>query len=570
MIRKFYLTSCFIVSFFLFPQSNFAQAPTVVFQKIAEALYGAVDVVNAGDGSNRLFVVQKDGVIRIVKNGLLTPAPFLLLPNTVINTENENGILSVAFHPDYATNGYFFAYYIDTAKKITLARFKVSAANADSADESSRVVLMSFQDEYHEHVGCKLNFGADGYLYFAIGDGGPGGDPNHTAQATDTLLGKMLRIDVNNFDTPPYYSIPADNPFVDSIGYKKEIWSLGLRNPWRWSFDRETHDMWIGDVGEAAREEINFNAAGATKGLNYGWSCYEGDTVYNTTTNTCLDKSNYVEPIFSCNRDPLTGARSITGGYVYRGNAYPFLKGYYICVDFLYKNGWLIKPAGGNTWDIHLQKNWPGFIVGFGEDEAGELYAVDIATGSLYKLLAMQTVYTFTGNGNWSVPSNWMYNIVPPNPLPSGSTINIASAPGDSCVLNFQQTIPQGASLIISTGANLVLSDSITINTFSVTELPVIKTTPIINISSSNASVSGIVSSEGESAVTERGLVWSTASGPTTADSKTINGAGTGSFTGNLTDLLPDTWYYVRAYATNTSGTAYGDEIYFKTLPLPL
>jgi glucose/arabinose dehydrogenase len=357
-----------------------AQPPTVSFQSLQTGLASPVDVVNAGDGSNRLFFVEKAGRIRIWKNGALLTAPFLNMSTVVLNNASERGLLSLAFHPNYAVNRYFFVYYTNSAGDITVARYRTSVTNADSAELSSAVVLLTIPKPFNNHNGGKLNFGPDGYLYFGTGDGGSGGDPSNFAQNGNSLLGKMLRIDVNGFATSaPFYTIPPDNPYISNPAVLDEIWALGLRNPWRWSFDRQTNDMWIADVGQNVWEEVNFRTLANSGGINYGWRCYEGNATFNTTG--CAAASSYIAPVFQYPHNNATGGFSITGGYVYRGSEFPTLQGYYLCVDYVTNNGWLIRPDGSGGWTTTLQAGWPAGISGFGESENGTLYAVTLGGG---------------------------------------------------------------------------------------------------------------------------------------------------------------------------------------------
>lgn len=330
----FYFIFCSAVSL---SSSLYSQTPTLFFNPvISTGLTTPVDIVNAGDGSNRLFVVEQGGSIKYIRNGALKDTIFLNISN-LISTGGERGLLSMAFHPAYETNGYFFVYYTNTLGDITLARYRVSV-DPNIADPLSGQVLLTIPHRtYQNHNGGKLNFGSDGNLYFATGDGGSADDPHFIAQKGDTLLGKMLRINVDNFATSsPFYIIPSDNPYTaDDDNIKNEIWAFGLRNPFRWSFDRLTNDMWIGDVGQNRREEINFRPAGSTGGINYGWRCYEGNLVLNDSG--CLAASNYVFPIFNYDRTNQNGGRSVTGGIVYRGNNYPDLMGWYVCIDFFFE-----------------------------------------------------------------------------------------------------------------------------------------------------------------------------------------------------------------------------------------
>ena len=300
---------------------------------------------------------------------------------TGISTGGEQGLLSMAFHPDYETNGFFWVYYTNTAGNLEVSRYRVSAGNANQADAASRQVVITISHPtFSNHNGAKLNFGSDGFLYFATGDGGSGGDPANNAQNGGNLLGKMLRINVSTGTTAPFYTIPASNPFVANPAIADEIWALGLRNPFRWSFDRTNGDMWIGDVGQDAREEINYRAAASTGGINYGWRCYEGNLPFNT--NGCQAQSNYVFPVYDY-ANPSPGQASVTGGYVYRGTSYPAMQGFYFATDVYSGNLYRINASNFTTT---IQTGLPNLVVGFGETENGdELLAVSL-NGTAYAL----------------------------------------------------------------------------------------------------------------------------------------------------------------------------------------
>jgi glucose/arabinose dehydrogenase len=364
-------------------QSHAQTPPVLNFTPvISSGLNSPLDIVNAGDGSNRLFIVEKGGTVKILSGGMLLPGNFLDIPDS-LSAGGERGLLSLVFHPDYKNNRYFFIYYTNIAGDITIARFQTQAGNPDAADESTGVVLLKIPKPFSNHNGGKLNFGPDGKLYFATGDGGSGGDPNNFAQNGNSLLGKMLRLDVDNFLTPPYYSIPPDNPYVTDPLVRDEIYAIGLRNPWRWSFDRMNNDVWIADVGQGAWEEINSKTFASSGGINYGWRCYEGNAAYNTAG--CLPPVNYISPIFNYPHNFATGGFSVTGGYVYRGTEFPAMVGYYICSDYVSANTWLIKTDGMGGWNISQQAGLPGSIAGFGEDENAALYAVGL-NGVVYKI----------------------------------------------------------------------------------------------------------------------------------------------------------------------------------------
>lgn len=365
----------------------FAQ-PAVTFSPvITSGLTLSLDVVNAHDGSNRLFIVQQNGLVKIDSAGTLLDSNFLDVSNIIsYEVSGERGLISLAFHPDYATNGYFFIYYNDLAGNIAVAQYRVTPGSPNKADAASGKVLLSVPKPTTIHNGGKLNFGPDGNLYFAIGDGGPEGDPNNNAQNGQLLLGKMLRINVDNFTTAPYYTIPSTNPFIGSTTVLDSIFALGLRNPYRWSFDRLTGDMWIADVGQDTWEEINYRTPANMSGVNYGWRCYEGDNAYDLSQCGTDPATGKVFPIFEYEHN-AAGGHVVTGGYVYRGSEFPSLYGYYICCDYLSQNGWLIKPDGSGGWAVNEQPDFPQHIAGFGEAENGSLYALSL-DGILYKVNA--------------------------------------------------------------------------------------------------------------------------------------------------------------------------------------
>ncbi len=377
------LLSFTILSFFSGPGIFAQAAPTLIFAPVVSGLSSPVDIVNAKDGSNRLFIVCQGGTVRILSNGTLLPGNFLDIPDS-ITAGGETGLLSLAFHPNYINNRYFFIYYTTTSGSIRITRFQTQAGNPNAADETTGAVLLTIPHPGQtNHNGGKLNFGPDGNLYFGTGDGGGSGDPNNNAQNGNLLLGKMIRINVDNFTTPPYYTIPSDNPYLGDPNVRDEIFDLGLRNPWRWSFDRLNGDVWIADVGQGAREEINRLPFASSGGLNYGWRCYEGNSAYNTTG--CQPQSSYTSPIFDYPHSSATGGFSVTGGYVYRGTLYGAMYGYYICSDYVSANTWLIKSNGSGGWNVTRQGGLPGSIVGYGEAENGDLYNVSLG-GTVYKV----------------------------------------------------------------------------------------------------------------------------------------------------------------------------------------
>lgn len=336
-----------------------------------------VQLVNAGDGTNRVFIVGKTGNIRVYDSSFNFLDTFLVIPG--IRTDGEEGLLSLAFHPAYETNGFFYVYYTNAAGNLEIARYRVGT-NPNEADTSTRVTVITIPHPgQSNHNGGEMHFGNDGYLYLSTGDGGGGGDVSNNAQTNTVLLGKIIRINVNTSLTPPYYTVPADNP------YGNEVFASGLRNPFRWSFDRLTGDMWIGDVGQGSWEEINYRAAGSTNGANYGWRCYEGNTAYNSSG--CAAQSNYVAPVFVY---PNPGTAAVTGGVIYRGSRYPAMYGYYLATDFYSSNFYIINPA--NSFSTTVQAITPAVsnIADFGETENGELFVVVLTTGSVYRVNGLE------------------------------------------------------------------------------------------------------------------------------------------------------------------------------------
>lgn len=401
----------YILFIVLFNIVQLSAQPTIGYQLVTTGLSAPVDIVNAGD--SRLFIVEQAGRIKIWNGSSILGTSFLDI-TSITNYSGEMGLLSVAFHPDYANNRYFFVYYNGLNGNINLARYRTKETNSNEADNTSGVILLSIPKPFSNHNGGKLNFGADGFLYFATGDGGSGGDPNNFAQTGSSYLGKMLRIDVNNFANPPYYTAPPNNPYLADPIIKKEIIGFGLRNPWRWSFDKQTGDMWIADVGQGVIEEVNFVPPSELNNNNYGWRCYEGTQPYNTTG--CNAANTYRAPIFEYGHNNTTGGYSITGGYVYRGTEYPFLQGYYIVTDYVSRNNWLIRPNAASGWVSYQNPTKaPTNISGFGEATDGTLYALGLSNGAMYKITAVNPLplklISFSGRivGNQH-QLNWQVN----------------------------------------------------------------------------------------------------------------------------------------------------------------
>jgi glucose/arabinose dehydrogenase len=338
-------------------------------------------LTHSGDGSGRMFGGEQLGRIWIILDTLELPEPFLdisnLLPADVFSgAYTERGLLGLAFHPDFENNGMFFINYTDVNGDTMIVRYTVDATNPNRADPNSATTILTVDQPFANHNGGQLEFGPDGYLYIALGDGGDQGDPYGNAQNRGSLLGKILRIDVN----AETYAIPPDNPFVDVEGAAPEVWAYGFRNPWRFSFDRATGDLYIADVGEWLWEEIDFQPADSPGGENYGWEFYEAENLRDTTA----PNLDLVMPVIAY--DHSFGC-SVTGGYVYRGEALPELQGLYFYGDYCTGNIWTAYRNEAGEWQANYFMQTGFQISSFGEDEAGELYLVDYK-GDIYRLEA--------------------------------------------------------------------------------------------------------------------------------------------------------------------------------------
>ena len=336
-----------------------------------------VDIAHAEDG--RLFIVARDGYIQILQEDNTVPTvPFLDIDDRVesFGGQGEIGLLGMTFHPDYVNNGFFYVHYTNNNFNSNISRFSVSADNPNLADANSELILMILEQPYLNHNGGCLKFGPDGYLYIGMGDGGSADDPGGLAQNLGEFMGKMLRIDVDGGEP---YAIPTNNPFVDNENALDEIWSYGWRNPWRFSFDRETGDMWAGDVGQGAWEEIDFEAAGDPGGRNYGWRCYEGSEQH---IGTCNDVGELTFPIYEYNHEGFTHC-SVTGGYVYRGSEYPEATGTYLFGDICSGKIWGYK----DDEVTELLTNAGDVLTSFGEDHLGEHYCCYLFDGIVYKIV---------------------------------------------------------------------------------------------------------------------------------------------------------------------------------------
>jgi glucose/arabinose dehydrogenase len=375
--------------------------PNITFAGHVGGFSQPLHITHAGDGSGRLFVVERAGRIRIVKNGQLVTTPFLNITGEVGDGDSEQGLLSVAFPPDYASKGYFYVDYTDNNGDTVIARYRITA-NPDLADPNSEEVILAIDQPYSNHNGGQLAFGPnDGYLYIGMGDGGSGGDPQNRAQNPASLLGKILRIDVEpamptfpptttvsstvylplifGADVSSVYAVPPSNPYTQTSGYRGEIWALGVRNPWRFSFDRQTGDLYIGDVGQGNYEEIDYQPASSGGGENYGWRIMEGLHCYNAQScnmaGLTLPKVEYTHSL-GC---------SVTGGMVYRGQDYPSMQDIYFYGDYCSGRIWGLA-FDGSAWQSNLLEDTSFNISSFGEDEAGNVYVADYG-GDIYMIV---------------------------------------------------------------------------------------------------------------------------------------------------------------------------------------
>jgi hypothetical protein len=355
--------------------------PEIALQSLASGIGPITSIVNAGDA--RLFLSLQTGRIVIYSGGQVQPGAFLDLAS-IVSCCNERGLLGLAFHPQYAANRFFFVDYTNTAGNTVIARYQASAGNGNQADPASGVILLTIAQPFVNHNGGQLQFGPDGYLYIGMGDGGSANDPFCNAQRDDTLLGKLLRIDVDqNANTPPFYGIPPSNPFAAPGLPLDEIWAKGLRNPWRFSFDRATGDLYIGDVGQDAQEEVDFQPRASAGGENYGWKIMEGTLCGAGGGSGCpsgvpaCNSPVFKTPLYDYGHQGSSCTGTVIGGYVYRGPGFRELAGVYLygdyCFGWLFGNGQMLTP------------NVPQ-LTSFGEDSAGEIY-LGTETGRLFRVV---------------------------------------------------------------------------------------------------------------------------------------------------------------------------------------
>jgi glucose/arabinose dehydrogenase len=386
-IKNFAAFVAALALLFILPAMGHAQvspspSPNIQLTAVITGISNPVAITNAGDGSGRLFVTLQGGRILVYDGVQLLQEPFLDI-SSLITSGGERGLLSVAFHPNYLQNGFLYVNYTDLNGDTVVARYTVSA-DTNRVDAASALILLQVLQPFTNHNGGQLKFGPDGYLYIGMGDGGSGGDPLNHAQTLNSLLGKMLRIDV---DAGSPYAIPPDNPFVGVADARPEIWALGLRNPWRFTFDRLTGDLWIADVGQNLFEEVNFQPGNSLGGENYGWRLMEGESCF--------------IPVADCNDGTLTlpviqydhslGC-SVTGGYRYRGVVNPGMAGVYFYADFCTGRIWGATEGVGQTWTATELLDTDLSITTFGEDEEGEIYVAHFSStaGAVYRISEIQ------------------------------------------------------------------------------------------------------------------------------------------------------------------------------------
>ena len=391
------------------------QAITLQLIPFATGLSAPVKLANAGD--DRLFVVEQGGVIRIVQpDGTVIATPFLNITTRVLSG-GERGLLGLAFEP-----GNPAIFYVNYTRKSTnnqqngdtiVARYRVTGNNPDVADPNSEEIILTVDQPYENHNAGDLAFGPDGHLYIPLGDGGSGGDPENRAQNLNELLGKLLRIDVTGVAT---YTIPADNPYANDNNprTRAEIWALGFRNPWRFSFDRQTNDIYLADVGQGTYEEIDFQPAASTGKENYGWDCREGAHPYDTNQQSplCNANSTYVDPIFEYTH---SDGCSVTGGYVYRGATYPALSGHYFLADYCSGKFWSLIRNGQGQWAATAHGKLMDNPSSFGEDKNGELYVASLSNGTIYRVTTSSTVTATPTPTATIIPTTTIVPTIPPD-----------------------------------------------------------------------------------------------------------------------------------------------------------
>ncbi len=435
-MKKFFLLALILfITTRVFAQYSMVSAyPSLTFSS-------PIFITHAGDGSNRMYVVEKGGLIKTFPNDstVASATVFLDVTARLINNYTERGLLGLAFHPNYSTNRYFYIFYTKAGTgDLVIARFQRNISNPLIADSNSQLILMTIpHSTYLNHNGGMLMFGADGYLYIGVGDGGSEGDPNHNGQNTNTWLSKILRIDVDNPSGGNNYGIPPTNPFV-SGGGNPEIYAWGTRNPWRFSMDPVSHTIYVGDVGQDTWEEVDTLKSG-----NYGWSIMEATHCYNPATG--CNETGLILPIKEYQH--IGGACSITGGYVYRGSRRPELIGRYIYGDYCTGKIWKLRLVNGALTEDSLLMQAPFSISSFGVDQNNELYACQFSgTGKIYRFNA-----NLTGiNQISSVPDGFSLEQNYPNPFNPVTSINFSIGKSEFVTLKIYNVIGEEVETLLS------------------------------------------------------------------------------------------------------------------------
>lgn len=431
-----------LACFFLHAQTNVL--PIIKLEDFASGLDNPVDMEHAGDAF--FYVVEQPGTIKVLNASGEVISVFLDISGRVMSTGFEQGLLGIAFDPQYATNGFFYVHYTNTAGNSQFSRFSRNPMNPMNALADSEVPLLEDDDPYENHNGGQMKFGPDGYLYFTIGDGGNAGDPMNNAQDITTILGKLMRIDPNMDGT---YSIPGDNPYAGVPGARPEIWATGLRNPWRFSFDKLTGDLWIPDVGQDEWEEVNY-VSGTGSGANYGWSCMEALHPFKTDCDN--NGTPFTSPIAEYGHTPdpnLDCLGSITGGYIYRGSAYSNMYGKYIYNDFCTGVMRTTYWNGSNWTTAELGNFQPFAYSSFGEDINGELYLVNKTDGEIYRITDesipvglpddIKNEFSFTLSPN---PNPGKFSIQFESDKSANAKINILDMLGRNMLSNEKEIVP--------------------------------------------------------------------------------------------------------------------------------
>lgn len=355
-----------------------AQLPVRLrLDRVATLVNNCSDIQVPRDGSGRIFLVQQNGLIRVLKNGTLLDAPFLDIRSRLA-FGGEQGLLGLAFPPFYAQKGWFYVNYTNRSGATTVSRFLLNPSSPDLADPASERVLLTISQPFANHNGGQIQFGPDGMLYIGMGDGGSANDPQGNGQNNRSLLGKMLRIDTES--NIARYEVPDSNPFAKSSAYVPEIWATGMRNPWRFSFDSDTGDLWIADVGQGRFEEINYQPASSKGGENYGWNTMEGASCLNPGCST----AGLTLPVWTYNHNI---GSSITGGFVYRGSKFPLLRGAYIYGDYVTARVWALRRNGNSFVSDEIAALGSSFAIStFGQDEDGELLIANYKNGEIHRI----------------------------------------------------------------------------------------------------------------------------------------------------------------------------------------